>query len=208
AGNTDASPASFTWTVDTVAPTVTANSPANGATGVATSVAPTATFSRAMDASSITSSSFTLTPAGGSPVAASIAYSGGVATLTPTVALANNTTYTAKLDTTVKAADGVALASAYSWSFTTVNSAPTVTANTPANSATGVATSVAPTATFSRTVLATSLTRRSSALTPAGGSPVAASVAYGGRVATLTPTVALANNTTYTAKLDTTVKAA
>src|SRR5207253_2976451 len=122
-------------------------------------------------ASTITSFSFTLTPTGGSAIAASVSYVGGVATLTPTVALANNTTYTAKLDTTVKASDGVALASVFSWSFTTVNSAPTVTANTPANNASGVATSVAPTATFSRAMDASTITSSSFTLTPAGGSP-------------------------------------
>src|SRR5207244_9058303 len=121
----------------------------------------------AMDASTITVFSFTLTPAGGSPVAASVSYVGSTATLTPTAALANNTIYTAKLDTTVKAADGVALASAVSWSFTTVNSAPSVTANTPANNATGVATSVAQSTTFSRAIDASSIMRRSYANTPA-----------------------------------------
>src|SRR5207253_1341650 len=137
------------WSFTTVnaAPTVTARTPAAGATGVAITAAPTATFSRAMDASTITSTSFTLTPAGGSPVAATVGYSGTTATLTPNAALANNTTYTATLSTAVKASDGVALASSYSWSFTTVNAAPTVTANTPANNATGVATTAAPTAT-------------------------------------------------------------
>jgi hypothetical protein len=41
-------------------PTVTDKSPADGSTGVSTATAVTATFSRAMDASTITSSSFTL----------------------------------------------------------------------------------------------------------------------------------------------------
>src|SRR5205823_3644169 len=134
----------YSWTFTTVnaAPTVTGNTPANNATGVATTVAPTATFSRSMNPATITQFSFTLAPAGGSPVAASVVYVGSTATLTPTAPLANNTVYTAKLDTTVAAADGVALASAYSWSFTTVNAAPTVTANTPANNATAVVTGV------------------------------------------------------------------
>src|SRR5205807_6619653 len=133
------------------------------------------------DASTITSFSFTLTPTGGSAIAASVSYVGGVATLTPTAPLANNTIYTAKLDTTVKAADGVALASAVSWSFTTVNSAPTVTANTPADSASGVGVGVAPTATFSTAMDATTITSTSFTLTPTGGTPVAATVACSGR---------------------------
>src|SRR5207302_2838661 len=130
-------------------------------------------------------------------VAASVSYSGNVATLTPSAALVTNTVYTAKLDTTVKAADGVALASAVSWSFTTVNAAPTVTANAPANNATGVALNVAPTATFSRTMDASTITSSSFTLTPSGGSPVAATVSYSGTTATLTPTAPLANNTVY-----------
>src|ERR671932_468885 len=165
-----ASAVSWSFTTVNSAPTVTANTPANGATGVATTVAPTATFSRAMDGSTITTSSFTLTGPSGA-VAATVSYDATAqkATISPTAALANNTTYTAKLDTTVKASDGVALASAVSWSFTTVNSAPTVTANTPTNGATGVATSVAPTATFSRAMDATTITNGSFTLTPSGG---------------------------------------
>src|SRR5207302_29326 len=135
---------SSSFTTVNAAPTVTANTPANNATGVAASVAPTARIAWWMDASTITSSSFTLTPTGGSPVAASVSYSGNVATLTPNSALTTGTTYNARLETTVKAADGVALASAVSWSFTTVNAAPTVTATTPTNNATGVAVSVQP----------------------------------------------------------------
>src|SRR5439155_492718 len=154
-----------------------------------------------MDASTITNSSFTLTPAGGSPVAASVALGGNTATLTPTAALANNTSYTAKLDTTGTAANGVALARAVSWRFTTVNVAPTVTANTPANNATAVAVTVAPTATFSRAMDASTIKSFSFTLTPTGASALAASVGYVGGVATLTPTSPRANNTSYTAKL-------
>src|SRR5438128_9463403 len=104
-----------------------------------------------MDATTITSSSFTLTGPGGA-VAATVSYNAGTttATLTPSAALANNTLYTAALDTTVKAADGVALSSSVSWSFTTVNAAPTVTTKAPAAGTTGVAIAVAPTATFRR----------------------------------------------------------
>ena len=103
------------------APTVTATSPAGGATGVSTGIAPTATFSTAMDPATITSSSFTLTPSGGSPVAATVSYGSAsqTATLSPSAPLASATGYTPKLDTTVKASDGTPLASAYNWSFTT-----------------------------------------------------------------------------------------
>src|SRR5205807_9869410 len=65
-----------------------------------------------------------------------VSYAGSTATLAPTGLLLNNTVYTAKLETTVTAADGVALAAAVSWSFTTVNAAPTVLSTTPLNNAT------------------------------------------------------------------------
>src|SRR5207245_1079656 len=175
---------------------------------VATSIAPTATFSRATDASTITSTSFTLTPSGGSAVAATVSYSGTTATLTPSAPLAAATLYTAKLDTTVKAADGDALATPVSCQCTPLRAAPTLTAPLPADGPTAVATSIAPTATFSRAMDASTITSTSFTLTPNGGSPVAATVSYSGSVATLTPSAALATNTTYTAKLDTTVKAA
>jgi len=106
----------------TGAPTVTSTSPANAATGIGTGIAPTATFSRAMNAATITSSSFTLVPTGGGgPVAATVTYdsASNTATLTPTAPLTASTTYTATIDTTVKASDGTPLASPFTWSFTT-----------------------------------------------------------------------------------------
>jgi hypothetical protein len=84
-----------------------------------------------MDATTITSSSYTLTPQGGTPVAATVAYDSATttATLTPSAALASDTLYTAKLDTTIKAADGLPLAAAVTWTFRTAvaTPAPTVT---------------------------------------------------------------------------------
>src|SRR5205823_13094562 len=100
--------------VDTLAaaPTVTAFTPAAGATGVAPGAAMTATFSRAMDPATITTASWTLKKPDGATVPATVGYDGATntATLTPSAALAPATTYTAALDTTVKAADGTALA--------------------------------------------------------------------------------------------------
>jgi hypothetical protein len=124
-------------------PTVTSRSPAVGATGVSTGTTVTATFSRAMDPATITSSSFTLTPSGGSPVAATVSYTGATttATLTPSAALANSTTYTANLTTAVKASDGQALAAAVSWTFTTAPAGGPGTTTTRINAGGGAYTS-------------------------------------------------------------------
>jgi hypothetical protein len=126
----------------TAAPTVTATSPASGATGVAATVQPTATFSRSMDATTITSSSFVLRDAAGTAVTASISYDSATLTarLAPGAALAASTAHTATLGTAVKAADGTALAAPVSWTFTTAAAAdttpPTVAITSPAGGAT------------------------------------------------------------------------
>ncbi len=107
-------------------PTVTASSPADGATGVATGSSVTATFSRTMDAATITSAAFTLKrTSDGQAVPAVISYDplSNTATLTPASVLASSTGYTASISTSVTAADGLALATAYSWSFATTTSA-------------------------------------------------------------------------------------
>ncbi|HTW81177.1 MAG TPA: Ig-like domain-containing protein, partial [Terracidiphilus sp.] len=79
------------------APTVTAVTPANNATGVSiTAPDITATFSEAMTASTFTASTFTLTSSNGA-VTGTVSYSSSndQATFTPSAALAYNTSYTA-----------------------------------------------------------------------------------------------------------------
>jgi hypothetical protein len=101
-------------------PTVTVKKPADGATNVAVGELPSAVFSTAMTASTITSSSFTL-KAGTTAVAAGVGYDAGTrtATLKPNAPFATSTTYTATLNTTIKSSDGTPLAAAVSWTFTT-----------------------------------------------------------------------------------------
>jgi hypothetical protein len=111
-----------------VPPIVTAETPASGATGVAASSTMTATFSKAMTASSVASSTFTLAPPGGSAIAASVSYNSATnaATLTPTSPLANNTTYAATIlggSSGVKDSSGNAMAANVTWTFTTVAAA-------------------------------------------------------------------------------------
>jgi len=111
---------------DTTAPTVSSTSPAANATGVAINTTVSATFSEAINASTITTSSFTL-KVGTTPVSGSVSYNSGThtATFTPSANLEGSTTYTATLSTAITDAAGNPLAAAYSWSFTTVQ---TVTA--------------------------------------------------------------------------------
>ena len=122
--------APYMWSFTTVAatvPTVSSVVPASGATNVNTASALTATFSVSMDASTLTTSTFTLASAGG-PVAGTVTYNSGTKTATfmPSVALAPSTNYTATITTGAESSAGGALASKYTWTFTTGTSASTV----------------------------------------------------------------------------------
>ncbi|MCO4253600.1 phytase [Pseudarthrobacter raffinosi] len=124
AGNTDATEATHIWSVDpsdTTAPTVTVTSPAADAAGVAGTADVTGSFSEAMDASTVTSNTFTLTGPTGT-VQAAYSSAGNVATLDPTANLAADTPYTATIrggPAGVKDVAGNALATDRTWSFTT-----------------------------------------------------------------------------------------
>ena len=192
-------------------PTVSAQEPTAGETGVAANTPVQATFSRPMYPQSITGSSFRLTGPGGAQVAASVAYDASTqtATLTPTAALAASTTYTATVAQTVAAIDGVPMAAPVSWSFTTAavsNPPPTVVSTTPGDGA-PKATTV--TATFSRAIDPATVTGATFTLRQPDGTLVPSSVAYDSNsvTATLTPNAPLAGATTYTARLDGTVSA-
>ncbi|MGO9325851.1 MAG: Ig-like domain-containing protein [Terracidiphilus sp.] len=201
--------ANYTWSFTTApvaAPTVTAVTPTIGATGVAVTTTITATFSETMIASTITGSTFTLTPQGGSAIAATVSYAANVATLTPTAQLANNTTYTATVTTGVTSFAGTALAANYTWTFTTMAATtqpPQVTGVTPTNTSTGVAISTTVTATFDQAMISSSITGSTFTLTGPGNTPVQGTVGCNVpcTVATFTPAANLAYSTVYTAML-------
>ncbi|OOP56248.1 MAG: hypothetical protein AYP45_10060 [Candidatus Brocadia carolinensis] len=118
---------------DTTPPTVTSTSPANGATNAAVSGNITATFSEAMDASTITTATFILN----NGVIGTISYNSSTktATFNPNTDLSYSTTYTAKITTGAKDSAGNAMASNYTWSFTTAPSSLNVTSFSINNSA-------------------------------------------------------------------------
>ena len=109
---------------DTTPPTLTGMSPAAGATNVNTGATVSATFSEAMNAASITASTFVLRNAANATVAATVSYNATtrVATLRPSQALAASTNYTATVvggTSGVKDAAGNAMIGNYAASFTT-----------------------------------------------------------------------------------------
>src|SRR2546426_498949 len=111
----------WSFTTD-VAPTVTAQAPAPGATGVPLNTTVTATFSKAMNAASITTATFRLRAAGSTadaPATVTVNAAGTGATLTPTSPLVQRTVYTATVTAAVTDAIGTSLGADSLWSFTT-----------------------------------------------------------------------------------------
>src|SRR5215211_1269702 len=115
---------------DTVAPTVSGVAPADGTTDVAATANVEATFSEAMDPTTISGSTFTLLKQGTTtPVAAAVSYdsANNKAKLDPNANLDPSATYTATLKGGaggVKDLAGNPLAADKSWSFSTAVASP------------------------------------------------------------------------------------
>ena len=134
AGNALAS--NYVWSfttdaIDNTPPTIISVLPANAAIGVSLSASITANLSEAINASSVTGTSFILKDAQNNIIPTSVTTSSGVLTLIPSSALVTSTTYTATIaggSSGIKDLAGNALVNNYSWSFTTVGgtSAPPV----------------------------------------------------------------------------------
>lgn len=134
------------YNADIVAPTITSTLPSVGSNGANPAANITATFSEAMNVSSINSSTFELR-AGSTIVPANVSYDpvATKATLDPTSTLAVNTTYTATIrgggtDPRAKDLSGNALANDYVWTFTTSTAQPQSLWPTVTPTLTGVAT--------------------------------------------------------------------
>ena len=111
---------------DITPPSVTAVTPVNGASGVSVISKVTATFDEAMQAATITDSTFELRDAGNNLVSATVSYSAATrtATLDPSAALAYSTTYQAAVKGGTGGVTDLAdpanpLAADYTWTFTT-----------------------------------------------------------------------------------------
>ena len=100
-------------------PAVSSTFPADGASGVALNTIVTAKFNGVMDASTITTATFTL-KLGSSPVAGSVSYTGTTATFTPAAPLSGTAVYTASLSGEIRDQAGVPLVTQRSWTFTTL----------------------------------------------------------------------------------------
>ncbi|MFC3851286.1 ice-binding family protein [Salinispirillum marinum] len=194
---------------DGVKPTVLSTGPVIAAVGVSTTAKIVAAFSVAMNSETLTTTSMTLGAAAQSAVVGQVTYDSVTKSVrfAPTSALSANTLYTATITTAAKSADGVALASAHTWTFTTGEvadvSAPTVSSTQPANAAVNVPRNRNITASFSEVLNPQTITSSSFTLQDANDATVAGDVSYLGTTATFNPTNDLAANTEYTATLTT-----
>ncbi len=103
---------------DRAAPTVVATDPAGGATEVVLNKKISATFSAAMDPSTLNATTFTLRQ-GTVAVAGVVSTAGATATFSPSANLAAGTTFTATITTGAADSAGHSMGSNYPWSFTT-----------------------------------------------------------------------------------------
>ena len=203
-------------TGDTTPPTVISTVPVNLATSVSVTSAVSATFSEAMDSTTISATTFTLRVTATSvAVIGTVTYAAATntATFTPTAPLSPNTTYTARITTGAKDLAGNALATQVEWTFITGsapdNTPPTVVSTSPVNGSTTSATTGPITITFSEAMDPATIDTTTFRLrVTATSAPVTGTVAYNTvtNTASFTPSSPLTNTTQYTATVTTGAK--
>jgi methionine-rich copper-binding protein CopC len=186
------------------APTVTATNPANGATGVALNQKIAVTFSQHMSPASLSTSLIVLRP-DGSMVNGNVNLYYRTGMFVPSLNLAPNTKYTARVRAGASDLAGVALGHAFVWSFTTGATSdttkPTVMFTNPANSAVGVPTNQRIIALFSKEMSPGSIGTGTFIVRKPGGIAIFGTVAYASGSITFLPTYGLRNNTHYVATI-------
>lgn len=198
--------------VPVVGPAVVSVTPGAGATAVPVGTLLTATFNKAMNPGTVTTSTFTVIGPGGAAVTGTVSYSGNTATFTPVALLAGNSLYTATISAAVADVNGTPLGSDFIWSFTT-STIPTVLFSNPANGAVNVALNRKLTATFSEAMNGASVTAAgtfSLAVAGVGGAAVPGTVTYIAvtNTAIFSPTLPLVAQTQYTATISTSAQSA
>ncbi len=194
----------FVWSFNTGAvPTVVSTDPVNNAANVALVKNITATFSTAMNASTITTNSFILKQ-GTTVIPGGVTYSGTTATFTPIASFLENTVYTATIVKTSKDLAGNSMIADYTWSFAT-GTIPIVVSTSPVNGAADVVLNKVVTASFSK-VMNPATMDRTTFLLSNGSTPVLGDVTYSVNTASFKPVVNLLPNTLYTGTITTGVR--
>ncbi|MEY3421070.1 MAG: hypothetical protein RIR48_1359, partial [Bacteroidota bacterium] len=193
----------YIWTFSTgasIAPTVISTDPISNATGVALIKTVTATFSTAMDQSTLNAVTFTLKN-GTTPIAGLITYSGSTASFNPSGNLLPGTTYTASITTGAKNIAGTSLAENFVWTFTTGAAvSPTIMSTNPVNNETGVSSTKTISVIFSEPMDPSTINGNTFILKN-GQNTVSGAVTYSGNTASFNPSVNLLPGITYTATI-------
>ncbi|MBF0100681.1 MAG: Ig-like domain-containing protein, partial [Desulfobacterales bacterium] len=192
---------------DITSPTVIFTSPADNANGVAINTKITATFSEAMDPSTITTTTFILKQEERA-IPGVVNYSGVTAVFTPIYDLEYDTFYTATITIAARDTAGNILAGGdYVWNFTTGakpdTTSPTVILTSPADLSSGILVNTKIAAIFNEVMNPLTITTETFTVKRPDGTLVSGTVTYSGVTAEFTPIKQLEYNTVYTAAITT-----
>ena len=204
----------WSWTTgdapDTASPRVSSTVPANAAAVAAINTKIGASFSEAMAPLTITATTFLVSGPDATKVSGTVTYVGLTATFTPAGNLEYDTTYTATITAGAEDLAGNAMASNYSWSFTTGNAPdttpPTMSSTGPPDGAADVPINRASTAIFSEEMDPLTIATATFKVTGPDATPVSGTVTCVGVTAIFTPSGNFAYNTTYTSTITTRAK--
>jgi len=193
------------YTADMAGPSMLTTTPSDGVTDASVNTVITATFSEAMDSSTINTNTF-LVNDGSENIVGTVAYGDKTATFTPATSLTYNITYTATITTGAEDLAGNALESSYAWSFTTEDepdtTPPTVSSTTPTDDATDISVHTAITAVFSEAMNSSTI-NDATFLVNDGAANIAGMVSCDDMIATFIPATSLGCDITYTAIITT-----
>jgi len=191
---------SFTTAPELSLPTVISTSPNKEDIDVDVNTTITATFSKSMNASTLTAAGTFTVNDGSADVNGIVTYNESVKTATftltpPGTLLKNSTVYTVSITTAAKDTEGIAPAEAKTWSFTTQNTGiPVVALTNPLANATNVAVNTLILAAFSEDMKKSSITLNVND----GSKDIAGTVGYDNKIMTFTPDANLESDKTYT----------
>jgi MYXO-CTERM domain-containing protein len=196
--------------VDNTAPTVDSTVPADNAVDVTVNTLVTATFSEAIDNTTVDGDSFFVSDGVDNVVGTvSISADNTTVTFTSSAFLADNTVYTATLTTDITDLAGNPIESDYTWSFTTGTftdtTSPTVLSTAPDNNATAVALTATVSAVFDEGIDPATVDNTSFFVTDGMDNVVEGTITISDNTATFTPSADLAADAVYTATLTTAV---
>jgi hypothetical protein len=164
-------------------------------------------FSEDMDASSININTFKVTDASGKPVHGSVLYIGVTGVFTPNQRFDAQASYTATLTTGVRSLNGIPLAKAHTWTFTTPSPSQltgvltSITSTQPEANEVNVPLNAGVNVSFHQLMDPATINGSTLTLVDADGDVVHGKVHYSGLSASFVPNGSLEPNTTYKARV-------